>query len=299
MAEDLTQTGFLLRHRKWNRKYWIAGAFLLILIAVAEWKTYFIEQAVGQYLVWQNQGREKIGRRWQIEKKQLLAGTRLEKISQELRSREKQLISITTFSNLLKKVRQEKQMVIPANHFIRLYENLPSFFKPLIITPDSLIQLQLTGRMENVLFNQSYDEVEILFLAGESRVSKYVALTHSQVEMLLNHGKIVTTNIENDPAYMGRVFSFKAFWELMSAPSFRMQYRDYFMEALPALIEHAKPTTRIGISNKITDDFVEIAIAPDNVRAFIYYIPEEGIMPLLNRLEMNFWQQDENENLLR
>lgn len=293
----MTPLDLLTRHRRWNRKYWIAAIVLFVGITVLEWRTDFVEKALGHYLVWQNAGREKVGRRWQVEKKQVLAGTRLEKLSQELRSREKQLAAISSFDQLLDLVAQEKQVVLPDHHFVRLYETLPWYLKTLLLPPDSLVALQLVGGLENVLFNQAREQVEVLVLAGESRVSHYSLLSDAQVEILRNHGQLVPMNIAADPRYQGRLFAFPAFWKMLSSAQ-EGQVQEQFLEALPALLEHARPTTKIGISNSMVDQFVEIAVAPDNVRAYLYYVPDSWIIDFVNQLERDRRQVHENANHL-
>ncbi|MFQ5632595.1 MAG: hypothetical protein ACE5I1_27825, partial [bacterium] len=71
-----------------------------------------------------------------------------------------------------------------------------------------------------------------------------------------------------------------------------------FLQAMPALFEFAQPTTRIAISNKITNNLVEVAVATDNLRAFLYYLPEEWINDLVSVLDDEDFIRDENENFL-
>ncbi len=286
----------LTAYRHWNRIYWLIGALALISLLALEWRASVIERAIGQYLAWQNPGREKIGRRWQVEKQQLLAGTRLERISKELRSKEKQLQAIADFSALIRLVLKQNQQIIPASHFARLYDTLPFYMQPLIIPPDTLLMFRMENALESVLLNRGTSELEIIFLGQQSRVLRRISLNDAQIEILLNHGKQVVMDVQNDPEFESRVYNFQQFFEMLTA--LPAEVRQNFLRAMPALMEFAGPTTRIGISNKISDELVQVAVAPDAFRAYVYFIPEDWIIDLVANFEDDPSTRHEKQDIL-
>ncbi len=285
----------LTAYRSWNRKYWLLAAALLLSVTVIEAKTYFIEKAVGQYLVWQNPGREKVGRQWQVEQKRLLAGTRLEKISKELRSREKAIAAIPDFPELMRQVLREKQLVLPAHHFIRLYHTLPFFLKEHVIEPDSLIALRLGDRLDNVILNREAEGIELVLLDAQSRIENILFISNELLQVFFKHGTSEVVDVTSDPRFAGRVFPFDRFWQSLSRLPKIMQ--NQFFEAMPELLTLAGPTAKVAISNKISEDLVEVAVAPDNFRAVIYYLPEDWIINFVSTLEYP-WMQDEAQDIL-
>lgn len=285
-----------LEFRRWNRPYWYGAIAALLLIVVFEWQTYFVERAIGRYLVWQNEGREKIGRRWKIEEQQLLAGTRLEKLSRELRAREKQLNKIATFKQLLRSVLNKEQQSLPPAGFTRIYQTLPGFFQPLIIPADSLLSYRVANRLENVLCRSSFSGVEILFLDRQGRVEHASRLSRRQLDMLLGHGEEVIVDVERDARFVDRVFWLRHFRQVLTALDEDRQHD--FLRAMPAMLELAGPATRVAISNKIVDEFVEVAIAPDNTRARIYYIPEDWIIDFISVLNEEDFLRHEAKTIL-
>ncbi|MDQ7062612.1 MAG: hypothetical protein Q9P90_00030 [candidate division KSB1 bacterium] len=285
----------LTAYRTWNRKYWMLALALLIALTGLEARTYFVEKALGQYLAWQNPGREKVGRQWQVEQKRLLAGTRLEKISKELRSREKQLASIPNFLELIRRVLQENQLVIPAQHFIRLYHTLPFFLKEHVIAPDSLIALRLQDRLDNVILNREADGVEMVLIDAQSRIENILYLSNELLDVFFKHGQSEVVDVTSDPRFAGRVFRFELFWQNLSQLPKGMQ--NNFLQAMPDLLTLAGPTAKVAISNKISENLVEVAVAPDNFRAVIYYLPEDWIINFVSTLEYP-WMQNEEQDIL-
>jgi len=63
---------------------WILAA---LVVVVAELGFDVIERGIGRYLVWQNSGRQRIGRSWEAAQSRAVAGTRLEQAQQEIRQR--------------------------------------------------------------------------------------------------------------------------------------------------------------------------------------------------------------------
>ena len=65
----------------------------------------------------------------------------------------------------------------------------------------------------------------------------------------------------------------------------RMFYddREQLIRSLPALTDLDKRIVRVAFGERITAGFVELAMALDDTRAVIYYLPEEWTIEFISR----------------
>ena len=98
----------LLAFRTWNRKMAIYFSVFAVLFVGLEYQFKFVEMALGQYLVWQNEGREKSGRGWLAEKDQTADGAGLERTLQLLREEEREKEKIQTLGEVLDRLSKKK-----------------------------------------------------------------------------------------------------------------------------------------------------------------------------------------------
>lgn len=284
-------------YQKWNRRLWGAALLVAVLFGVIEWHYNIVERGLGRYLVWKNAGREKFGPQWEKSNNRLLAGTRLEHITSQLRESERQLETIRSFDGLLQLLAHEQQKVLPPAQFERIYSSLPFYLKPLIIAPDSLIAFGARGALEQVYCVRGKGALEIFFLDTRNEPLSQARLAEPQLEMIARHGKEQIVNIETHPSFSElRIWSLAQFLRRLQRLPYHQQQN--FLQALPAMVELASPATRVAISNKISDNLVEVAVAPDNVRAYIYYVPEEWVNDLVSGFERDDYRYDQNKDLL-
>ncbi|MFQ5631990.1 MAG: hypothetical protein ACE5I1_24735, partial [bacterium] len=96
-------------YRKWNRRNWFVAILALAVLFVLEWQFFFIERAIGRYLVWNNLGREQLGPQWEKANSRLAAGSRLENVAFERREAERKLGNLHTFGQVLDFMADQQQ----------------------------------------------------------------------------------------------------------------------------------------------------------------------------------------------
>lgn len=279
--------------KKWNRRNFIFFSLGIIALVAAELMTHFIEIGIGHYLVWQNAGRERIGRSWSEAKNITAAGTSLESYSQKIRQQEQQLQEINSLQQLLQLIDKETRTTIPANHFLRIYNSLPSALNSLFIPADVLIAYRSKGELESVYVERNKSGLRTVFLSPDNQILLETRLDKQALDMLLVHGTSQVIDISNDARFRARKFTLQRFQQLLDEISF--ETKTSFINTMPALVEVANPNTRIAISNEIVDNFHEVAIANDNLRAVVYYIPADWINELIEVFEEQDFDQSDTE----
>ncbi len=283
--------------QRWRRRGRLFLGFFILLFLVLEFRFDIVERGLGLYLVWQNDGRQKVGRSWVAEQQQLLAGTNLEKFAREMRDRDRELNNLRTFPELVRLTARREQVVLPPEVFSRVYNSLPNFLNSLIVLPDSLLYYRANGILENVVFNQSDAGLQVILLDDRNRILLNKILTPVQMDMLLNHGKRITLDVTTDERFSPeRVFSLARFQELLDRLSYAR--KNDFLYALPAMVQYAGPAMKVAVSDRINDGLVQIAVAVDNIEAYVYFIPEDWINDLILVLDEEDFIPDEDETFL-
>ncbi len=282
---------------RWRRQNRIWISVFLLLFVILEFRFDIIERGVGMYLVWQNGGRQKVGRSWAAEQQQLLAGTNLEKFAREMRDRDRELNNLHTFPELVQLTARRDQLVVPPEVFSRVYNSLPSFLGSLIVSPDSLLFYRANGILENIVFNQSDAGLQVILLDQRNRILQNKHLTSAQMDMLINHGMRVNLDVSTDERFSPeRIFSLARFQELLDRLSFVR--KNDFLHALPAMVEYAGPAMKVAVSDRIDEGLVQVAVAVDNLEAYVYFIPEDWINDLILVLDEEDFIPDEDEIFL-
>ncbi len=295
--EKLQAQNNLMPWQRWHRRGRLFLGFFILLFLVLEFRFDIVERGLGLYLVWQNDGRQKVGRSWVAEQQQLLAGTNLEKFAREMRDRDRELNNLRTFPELVRLTARREQVVLPPEVFSRVYNSLPNFLNSLIVLPDSLLYYRANGILENVVFNQSDAGLQVILLDDRNRILLNKILTPVQMDMLLNHGKRITLDVTTDERFSPeRVFSLARFQELLDRLSYAR--KNDFLYALPAMVQYAGPAMKVAVSDRINDGLVQIAVAVDNIEAYVYFIPEDWINDLILVLDEEDFIPDEDETFL-
>ena len=279
--------------KKWNRRNFLIFTAVFVVFVICELMFHFIEVGIGQYLVWQNEGRERVGRSWTDAENQLAAGSSLENYSQKIRQQERDLNNIHTFRELLQALTNKSSMTLPAAHFLRIYSSIPQNLNAVLISPDSLIQYRISGNLENVYTELTENGLRCYFLDNENQFLHVSLVEGSALDMFVKHGNSIVMDIASEARFQSRTFDLSRFQQLIDELPFDM--KNNFLRAMPALVQFAGPSTKVAISDEITNNFHEVAIANDNIRAFIYYIPADWVNELIEVLDEQDFDQYEEE----
>ncbi len=282
-----------------NNKLVLGFVILIVLVlGLVEWKFFFVEKALGQYLVWNNESREKLGPQWQRVAEKINADRNFQRLDSLSRKARQDVDAIQDFGQLLGRTAERGQIVLQPRQFQRLYSRLPFHIKTLIIEPDSLLIFAGEGLLSDVFCTSFSSSLALYFVDSRNNLLSQTTLTAEEIEMIGRHGSLTALNLEADSRFpRQRIFSLARFNQ-------KMKFLDYetkegFLRELPAMTEFAdNASVQIAISNKIISGLVEMAVAIDRSRAYLYYLPEDWINDFGSLLDDEDFSEDEDEIIL-
>lgn len=259
-----------------QNRWWIIAAVLLV---AGELFFGIAERAIGRYLVWQNAGREKVGRSWEAAESRAQADTRLEQAQQEIRQRSGNLASLEDFDQLLQFVQTNQRALLPLSQFSVIYRTVPEVFQPLLIPPQTLLKNVSAGRAVNVLSIFQQPSLEIFLLDAEDRSAHQSRISGEQLSMMSKHGREQQLDLSRTERFAQRISTAEEFYRAIDDLS--SDERAWLARQLPILTEPESRFTSMAVSNETTDGFVEIAFAMPAYRCRVYYLPEEWVSEYL------------------
>jgi hypothetical protein len=262
-----------------RRQYFLIG-LILGLVLIGEMAFDIVERAIGRYLVWQNAGREKIGRSWEQVQQRGTAGVQLESVTRERRRQALALESISNFEELVQYVETNQQTIVPPSQFLQIYHQLPYFLQPLLFNPDSLVADARLQRVANVVVDGNRSGFNVMMLGSNNQTVRRASLSAEQMNLLINYGKERNLNVRNESRFANYFLNAGEFWDLFE--SLHPLRRRQFIQEVPLLTESAGEITGVGVSNQYANEFVEVAFAVSGIRAYVYYLPEDYVMDLLS-----------------
>ena len=271
----------LREYRRFTRKPLLVAGAVLAFLSAAEVGFNIVERAIGHYLVWQNSGRPKIGRTWQEGENRLVAHTKVEEITRTMRERVRALSSITTFDELMAFLNVNPGITLSPEQFGVVYQSLPEFFRPLIVPAEDLIKSAREQGLSEVLIERRQDKLEVVLVTTAKLAAYRSELSPEQVAMLANHGREVVLDVRSAPRFRDRLLTGPEFFEILDR--LFVDDRTRMIRELPVLTDLGAPIVRVAFAREITAGFVETALALDDARARIYYLPEEWTIPFAAR----------------
>jgi hypothetical protein len=270
----------LATYQKVVRRQYLLIGLILGLVLIGEMAFDIVERAIGRYLVWQNAGREKIGRSWEQAQQRGTAGVQLESVTRERRRQALALESISNFEELVQYVETNQQTIVPPSQFLQIYHQLPYFLQPLLFNPDSLVADARLQRVANVVVDGNRSRFNVVMLGSGNQTVRRASLSAEQMNLLINYGKERNLNVGSESRFANYFLSAGEFWDLFERlhPLRRRQ----FIQEVPLLTESAGEITGVGVSNQYANEFVEVAFAVSGIRAYVYYLPEDYVMDLLS-----------------
>ncbi len=270
----------LAAYQKLVRRQYVWVGLMIAAVLAGEMAFDIVERAIGRYLVWQNAGREKIGRSWEQAQQRGTAGVQLESVTRERRRQALELESITNFEELVQYVETNQQSILPPSQFLQIYHQLPYFLQPLLFNPDSLVADARLQRVATVVADGNRSRFNVVMLGSGNQTVRRASLSTEQMNLLINYGKERNLNVRSENRFANYFLSAGEFWDLFE--SLHPLRRRQFIQEVPLLTESAGEITGVGISNQYANEFVEVAFAVSAIRAYVYYLPEDYVMDLLS-----------------
>ncbi len=257
-------------------RWWIAG---LVALCFAELFAGIVEKGLGRYLVWQNPGRQAIGRSWEAAQSRLLADTRVEAAQQEQRRRSGNLASLTDFEQLLNYLRTHQQALLPLSQFADIYRSLPEIFQALWLAPDQLWSYVRERRAKNALCMLKPSSFEIFLMDAQDQAVYQSQLSSDQLEMISRHGREQRMDVNSTSRFAERVFEAEVFHRAVERlPD---EPRAWLVRQLPILTEPEDRFLRFAVADHMAGGFVEVAFTIDPYRTRLYFLPDEWFVEFL------------------
>lgn len=263
-----------------GKPYLWVGAIVLLLL-IAEMSFDIIEHALGRYMVWHNPGREKIGRSWKEGENRLLASTQLEQITRETRERNSAMASITTFGELVDFLNVNGRAMLGPEQFAVLYQNLPEFFRDLVIPTADLIAIHSQQPLSNIMAALSNQRMELALLDQNNQTVFHSALSEELLTVLANHGKELALDARTTERFQDAQMEYQDFLDVLDRKF--VTDREKIMRELPVLTDLGVNVRRVAFANRSVSGFVEMAFILDDFHARIYYLPEVWISDFTQR----------------
>ena len=278
--EVMSMNDIRVEYRRFARRplWWIGS--LLALFFIAELGFDVTERAIGQYLYWHNPGRQRIGRSWQEDQNRLLANSRLETLTRDSRARESALEGVTDFAALVDYAQSSPRLVLPPAQFSKIYNAVPEIFRPWLISPNDLLMYHQQQSINHVLVDRHSDRLEVFFLDSGNQILHQATLFNEQITMMLSHGQESPINVRTAERFIEHVYEAQDFYRRLDHLFY--DDRERIIRALPALTDLDKHLVAVAFGNRLTSGFVETALALDDTRAVIYYLPEEWIIDFVS-----------------
>lgn len=268
-------------YRRFLRKPYLWIGAIVLLLLVAEMVFDIVERTLGQYMVWHNPGREKVGRSWKEGENRLIASTQLEQITRDVRERNTAMASITTMHDLLDFLNANGRAVLSPEQFGIIYQNLPEFFRPLLVPPDDLIAIHRQLTLTNVLAERSSERLELALLDHNNQAALRAELSNEQLEILANHGQELALDVRTAERFQEHQLNYSEFLEILDRKF--VDDRTKILRELPVLTDLGVSIVRVAFARHSTAGFVETAFVLDDFHARIYYLPEEWTSDFTNR----------------
>jgi len=273
--------GIKSEYKRLARKpYVMVGAALVVLLA-AEVGWHVAERSIGKYLLWQNPGREKIGRSWQEDQNRLAAHTRLEQITRDQRERVTELEGIATFTELAAYLRTNPRLVLPASQFSLIYQSVPELFRSALLPAGEVVAIHREGQITSLLVDQLADRLSLNFMNAGNQLVYQTSLPNEQVEMMQNHGRELQLDLRTEERFQEHMLTAVEFFDILDRQFY--DERANIIKTVPVLTDFSAELVRVAFANKIISGFVETAFALDDMRVRIYYLPEEWTIVFTSR----------------
>lgn len=229
---------------------WIAALFLVILTEL-----FFdvVEIAAGKYLLLTNPLRPQVGRLWEEEQKDILAGAEATVVEPAIPDSVYRAV-ILDYNNLVQVLETQPVIYVEKSNFISFYKRLEPDIAGRIIDPLNLYQLDRDNRWVRTKVSKSATQMNFVFLDGFGR-----PLTESFVDAVERAGGTTPQQspLENDPLFRGRVISAETFFE-----AFDTLGRLHKLQIIGnpyRLIQIKDDLVRVGISRQSLNGSVTIA----------------------------------------
>lgn len=234
----------------------IGLAMVILIAAISELRFDWIERSVGAYLVTTNAMRPESGTIWEKGHRSVSAQDTLEQLVADRLASQREAQTAESFSQILQNLSASEQVVISADHFRRLYVNLPADLAGEMISPFAMIGLLNQNEWERTVFQKSGVGATVYLLNSANGVLRQLSLPAVLIDRIKRNEQTASKQLEDIPAFSNRIYPAPRFFEALEVLP-----EDVRRSILPwpeTLLATDGRITRIGIADEIQDGLIEI-----------------------------------------
>lgn len=236
---------------------WFGLPFLVALLVIfVEFQFNLAEVVLGNYLASTNEGREKLGRIYTLEEKNISAQGGLESIFEDL-EREREEIENSEGVDKIKEILNNRgDILLSKSKFLSIYNSIPKGLSARMIQPFDLLEF-VNDSNWNRTFIQKRESVKIYLVDENNRVLKSFPLMLEDFNLIRDFEKQAQTTLENSEEYKQNIFEAQEF--LNAFNSLPTSYRQQIINNPFKLIEWGENLKTVGISSSEQNGTREVA----------------------------------------
>lgn len=255
----------------------------IILLTLVEWRSFFVEDAVGKYLNWRNQGREAWGRSWERQKLTSQAAKKLEDETASTTRLRREAELVSNFSELLAIIPDGSDVSISTDKFIELYRSFPQSLRLSLFNPGELADLYRGSLWVRTSIWREDSNLTAYLIDNHNRIITVVNVTAGFLEGAAAHRKILTGTLDDMPEFSGRIYEGSRFMDAFHGLSTEERSEIFIDPSL--ILDLPKRVTRVGWK-PLEDDvgFVVVGFefpGDDGSRVLTYAVSAEPFQHLV------------------
>ena len=259
--------------------------FFIAVIVLLEVKFDFIEKMTGDFLKWNNQKRQKLGRMWNIEQQNVVALGQLNELIIEKEEKRKKIETIESFSELFASLKTDRLIQLTKEQFIKIYGSLPETISSKIIDPYKLINYFHRSDWVKTFVFQKETGIEIVMVDGRFGVLKSIMISGNDANYLANFGRTVPSSLENLKELSSRIYDVSEFMDALY--KMRKDERDKIIYNPFNFLRWESRFKRVGISEISENNLVQIGFEVHTLNkkeVVIIYVDDFLISSLIQHL---------------
>ncbi|MCC7429794.1 hypothetical protein IT568_03005 [bacterium] len=262
-----------------------SGAFFVFVIF--EFSFDFVEVLFGNYLSYTNEGREKLGRIYKLEEKNLSALSGIDSIFQGIEEEKQEAENLANIDELKKMLNRKGDIALSKEKFLAIYSSIPSNLAIKMIEPFELLEFAGDANWVKV-FIQKQSSVKIYFVDKYNRVLRGFPVTLEDFNLIRDFQNQTMTELKDLEEFQEKIVDGQAFLNALN--TLPIGYRQQIINNPFKLVEWRENIKFAGISGKEQNGSKEIAFevhTGTKVQIYKFIANSKALDFLIKNLEVN------------
>jgi len=228
----------------------------ILALAVTELRFDWIESAVGAYLVSTNPGRPESGAVWDQGHQTDMARQTLSQYMDQRTGVQREARRATSMGQVVAGVEPERGAMISADHFVELYQKLPSVLSHEIVSPYTLLTHLSSGQWKRTFFERQGEQLFIYLLDDHNQVLHRLAVGPVLIEHIQRGEVAIQTGLDQLADFAARIYPAEQFFTTLN--TLPEAEKKGVLDSPGNLLQISGRISRVGISRQVLDGAVDI-----------------------------------------